>query len=67
MTVLSKNHQGKEQKEGRSGGNGGKTEWKLSESNTRSVSRGKNKLIGKFKMVQILGLGYEVHVHSNRN
>ena len=33
------------------GGNAGKIEWKLSEVNTRTVSRGQNKLIGKFKMV----------------
>ena len=30
--------------------NGGKTEWKLSQVNTRAVSRGQNKLIGEFKM-----------------
>ena len=29
---------------------GRKIEWKLSDVNTRAVSRGQNKLIGKFKM-----------------
>ena len=33
---------GKEQEEGRSGGDGGEIEWKLSEVNTRAVSRGQN-------------------------
>jgi hypothetical protein len=33
-----------------SGGDRGKIKWKLSEVNTRAVSRGQNKLIGKFKM-----------------
>ena len=28
----------------------GKIEWKLSEVNTRAVSRGQNELIGKLKM-----------------
>ena len=32
-------------------GDGGKIKWKLSEVNTRAVSRGQNELIGKFKMV----------------
>ena len=36
---------GTRQKDERSGGDGGKTEWKLSEA----VSRGKNELIGKFR------------------
>ena len=35
----------------RSGGDGEKIEWKLSEVNTRVVSIGHNKLIGEFKMV----------------
>ena len=30
---------------------GGKIKWRLSEVNTRTVSRGQDKLIGKFKMV----------------
>ena len=34
----------------RSRGDGGKIEWKLSEVNTRVVSRRQNKLIGGFKM-----------------
>ena len=32
------------------GGGGGKIKWKLSEANTRAVSRGQNELIGKLKM-----------------
>ena len=51
MTVLNKSHQGKEQEEGSSGRVGEKIEWKLSEVNTRAVSRGQNELIGKFKIV----------------
>ena len=35
---------------GKSGRDGGKIEWKLSETNTRAVSRGQNELIGEFKM-----------------
>ena len=35
---------------GRSGRDGRKIKWKLSEVNTRIVSRGQNELIGKFKM-----------------
>ena len=37
-------------KEGGRGGDRGKIKWKLSEVNTRAVSRGQSKLIGKFKM-----------------
>ena len=33
------------------GRSGGKIEWKSSEVNIRTVSRGQNELIGKFKMV----------------
>ena len=33
------------------GRSGGKIKWKLSEANTRALSRGQNELIGKFKMV----------------
>jgi hypothetical protein len=47
---LSKSQQGKEQEEGRSGGDGGKIERKLSEVNTRAVSKGKNEMIEQFKM-----------------
>ena len=32
------------------GGIGRKTEWKLSEVNANTMSRGQNQLIGKFKM-----------------
>ena len=38
------------QEDGGSGGDGGKSEWKLSEVNTKDVSRGQDELIGKFKM-----------------
>ena len=38
--------------EGRkSGGDGGKIEWKSSEINNRAVSKGQNELIDEFKMV----------------
>ena len=40
-------HPEKEQEEGRSGGNGGKTERKLSEV----ISQGQNEMIGEFKMM----------------
>ena len=39
-----------ERKVGVRGGDGGKIKWKLSEVNTRAVSREQNELIGKFKM-----------------
>ena len=44
------------QEEGRSGG---KIEWKLSEINTRAVSRGQNKLTDEFKGAagHIIGFG----------
>jgi hypothetical protein len=41
---------GARQKEGRSGEDKGKIEWKLSKVNTRAVSRGQKELIGKFKI-----------------
>ena len=44
MTVLSKRHQAKEQEE-KSGGDGERIERKLSDVNTRAVSRGQNELI----------------------
>ena len=50
MTALSNSYQGNEQEEGRSGGDEGKIERKLSEVNTRTVSRGQNELIGEFKI-----------------
>ena len=60
-----------EEEEGRSEGDGGKNVWKLSEVNTRAVSRVQNELTGEFKMaagdVFSIGVGYEVCVHSNRN
>ena len=34
-----------------SGRDGGQIEWKLSENNTRAVSKEQYKLIGEFKMV----------------
>ena len=55
---------GARQEEGR---NGGKIEWKLSEVIIRVVARGQNELIGEFKMTADGRVGYEVHVHSNRN
>ena len=48
--VLSKSHQGEEQEEGKTGGDGGKREWRLSEVDTRAVSRRQNGLIDEFKM-----------------
>ena len=47
------------------GRNEEKIEWKSSEVNTRAVSRGQNKLIGKFKIAagdyyQYQGVGYGV-------
>ena len=48
MTVLSKSHQEKEREEGRCGKDRGKIERKLSEVNTRTVSRGQNELIENF-------------------
>ena len=48
VTVLCKSHQGQE--EGRSGEDREKIEWKLSEVNTRAVSRKQNELIGKFSV-----------------
>ena len=45
--------------------NGGKFKRKLSEVNTRAVSRRQNELVGKFKMAAgDKGAGYGVHVHS---
>ena len=38
MTISSKSHQGKEQEEGRSAGDGGKIEKKISEDNTRACT-----------------------------
>ena len=34
-------------------GEGGNVEWKLSEVNTKAVSRGENELIGVFKMAAV--------------
>ena len=70
MTVLGKNRQS-ECKIG-NGKSGGKIEWKLSEVNIMAVSGGQNELIGEFKMaavdvISISGIGYGIHVHSNRN
>ena len=63
------NHQGKEQEEG-SRGDGGKVEWKLSEVNTRSVSREQNVLIRGFKMaagdVIIIEVGYELPIRNSK-
>ena len=46
MTISSKSHQGRNRKDR------GKIERKLSEVNTRAVSREQNKWIGKFKMAE---------------
>ena len=51
MRVYEKCHQGVVIQEwGKGVGDGGKLKWKLSEVNTRTVSRGQDKLIGKFKL-----------------
>ena len=47
---LSTTRMGVRQNKERSGEDGWKIEWKLSEVNTRAVSRRQNELIGKFKM-----------------
>jgi hypothetical protein len=47
---LSKRHQGKEQVKGWGEGDGGKIERKLSEVNTRAVTRRQNELIGELKI-----------------
>ena len=81
MRVFEKCHQGGLQ-DRKEGGDGGKIKWKLSEVNTRTVSRGHNKLIGKFKMEagdgisireQILeqtyistGIGFQLTRHSGQ-
>ena len=59
MTVPSKSHQGKEQEEGTSGGDGEKIQWKLCEVNIRTVSRGQNGLIGK-----LMAAGDEINIRS---
>ena len=46
---MNKNHQGKEQEEGRNGRDGGNIEWKLSEVNAGLCLEDKQ-LIGEFKM-----------------
>ena len=49
MRVSEKYHQRDARQEG-GRGDGGKFKWKLSEINTRALSRGQNELIGKLKM-----------------
>ena len=44
------------QEQGRNGGDGEKIESKLSEINTRGLSRGQNELIGQFKMAAGYGI-----------
>ena len=51
MTLSSKSHQGKEQEEGRNAENREKIKQKLSEVNTKPVSRGQNALIDEFKVM----------------
>ena len=51
MRVFEKCHQGVARQERETGrGVEGKIKWKLSKVNTRAVSRGQDKLIGKFKI-----------------
>ena len=49
------------------GRSGGKIEWTSSEVNARAVSRGQNKLLGKFKMEMGDVISIGVRLHSNRN
>ena len=53
------------------GRDGKKIEWKLSEVNTRLLSIGQSVLVGELKIavgdVINIGVGYEAHIHSNRN
>ena len=58
MIVSSKSHQGRNKKKGVLGG----IEGKLSEVNTRVVSRGKNEQIGEFKMAvgDVISIGGRV-------
>ena len=44
---------GSRQEGGRSGGNGGKIEWKSFEINNRVMPREQNKLIGELKMAAV--------------
>ena len=60
-----------EKKRGRVGV-GGKIKWRFSGVNVRAVSRGQDKLVGKFKMaagdmMSIRGQVLGAHVHSKRN
>ena len=48
MSVYERCHQGVLRQE--AGNGGGIIKWRLSEVNTRTVSRGQDKLVGKFKM-----------------
>ena len=46
------------EQEWKSGEDGEKVEWKLSEVNIRAVSRGKDEFIGEFKMVaDVISIG----------
>ena len=64
---MSKRHQEKEQEEVRSGGVGGKIEWKLFVVNNRAVSRGKFKTVAVYVINTGEGRGYEVPMHFNMN
>ena len=55
VIVLSKSHSG-EETEGMSGENRWKMKRKLSEVNTRAVSRWQNDLIGEFKVAGVMQL-----------
>ena len=71
ITISTKSHQEMEQEEARSGSDGGKIEFKLSEVNTRTMSWGQNELIREFKMAAgdliSIGVDYELHARSNSN
>ena len=67
MRVLEKCHQrGCKTGRERIDGDGGKIEWKSSEVNTRAVSKGQIKLIGKFKMVagDVISIRGQVMEHT---
>ena len=67
MRVFEKYHQeGCETGRGEERRGWRKIKWKLSEGNTRAVSRGQNELIGKFKMGagDVIGIRGQVKKHN---
>ena len=54
MAISSESHEGKEQKGWRSRVNEGEIWSKLSQVNTKAVSKGQNKLISEFKMGRMM-------------